>query len=439
MKRFILMLLCLDCLLFAFAQNNDEETGIRYFKKEQYSVALPYLQRAAKAGSVIALDCLGQMYGKGLGVQKNKTIMRNMYNKAIQANYAPSMYNLAFDCGNNQEMLKLLKKAASLNFAPAYIAIGDFYKAGLGGNGKFEEAKQAYSDAIKLGLYAAYGNLGSLYKQLGDNKKAYEMFVTAMKHDKLTNSSLSDFVELLCDKSALCYSNDYEENLAEAGRILDAFQNTYPDKVGELKARYGASIKRGEEVVNLFKSCVTPKLGEKESAANILEIPALQKRTIEVTKYQFLGSKFTISFCMKATDVNPQNGFLFYAYSFYTGNIDNPEFPQACIQNNQFNFKLGTDTSTAKPFEQFKDVQASLLDGKWHHIILVYDNTQKKKTIYIDGVFKGNEYVPDNRNLYHTQLVFCAGNGGLQIRNLRYFMEKSLTDSWKNIIYEKDK
>ena len=115
MKRILSILLCLTCLSFAFAQNYDETVGVRYFNEEQYSQALPFLQRAAKAGSLKALDCLGQMYGNGWGVEKNKTIMRNMYNRAIQANYAPSMYNMAFAVDDDQEMLRLLKKAASLD------------------------------------------------------------------------------------------------------------------------------------------------------------------------------------------------------------------------------------------------------------------------------------------------------------------------------------
>ena len=246
MKRILSILLCLTCLSFAFAQNYDETVGVRYFNEEQYSQALPFLQRAAKAGSLKALDCLGQMYGNGWGVEKNKTIMRNMYNRAIQANYAPSMYNMAFAVGDEQEMLRLLKKAASLDYVLAYRALGDFYKTGLWGDNKLEEAKEAYLNALRLGLELVYNNLGSVYKQLGDGKKSYEMFMEAMKRDNLWDRSLSDLVDLLCDKTAVSFSNDYDKNLVEAGRILEQYRNIYPEKVKELEDKYGEVISHGK-------------------------------------------------------------------------------------------------------------------------------------------------------------------------------------------------
>lgn len=435
MKRILSILLCMTCLSFAFAQNYDETVGVRYFNDKQYSQALPFLQRAAKAGSLKALDCLGQMYGNGWGVEKNETIMRNMYNRAIQANYAPSMYNMAFAVDDDQEMLRLLKKAASLDYVLAYRALGDFYKAGLWGDGKLEEAKEAYLNALRLGENIACNNLGAVYKQLGDGKKSYEMFMEAMKRDVFGATSLVDLIDLLCDKTADSFSNDCDKNLVEAGRILELYRKTYPEKVNELEEKYGYLIQMGKDNVDFFSACIKPQLGEGNSS-DMLDIPALQKKVVKAS--QSLGNRFVISFNMKATDVEPKNGFLFYAYSFYSGNIDNPEFPQVCIQNNQLAFKVGDEFSMDRPFGQFKDVQTSLLDGNWHHVILSYDRSQKKKAIYVDGQFKGVEMVSDNKPC-SMLLVFCAGNGGLQIKDLCFFKGKTIIGGREKVIYEKYK
>ena len=440
MKRILSILLCMTCLSFAFAQNYDETVGVRYFNDKQYSQALPFLQRAAKAGSLKALDCLGQMYGNGWGVEKNETIMRNMYNRAIQANYAPSMYNMAFAVGDEQEMLRLLKKAASLDYVLAYRALGDFYKTGLWGDNKLEEAKEAYLNALRLGLELVYNNLGSVYKQLGDGKKSYEMFMEAMKRDNLWDRSLSDLVDLLCDKTAVSFSNDYDKNLVEAGRILEQYRNIYPEKVKELEEKYGEEISHGKgriktarENEEFLNSSYMPKLGEGiANAEDVLSIPAFQKKAVMYPQY--FGDKFIISFSMRATDVEPKNGFLFYG-----GDVDHPRFPQACIKNSQFSFKLGVETYLALPFKQFKNVQSSLLDGNWHHIILTYDRVQKKKVIYVDGQFKGNEFVSDNDKVYYMRLVFCAGSGGLQIKKLRFFRNNTLDPIFERVIYKNDK
>ncbi len=440
MKRILSILLCLTCLSFAFAQNNDETVGVRYFYEGRYSQALPFLQRAAKAGSLKALDCLGAMYGNGWGVEKNETIMRNMFNRAIQANYAPSMHKMAIFVDDAQERLRLLKKAASLDYALAYMTLGDFYEVGFWGDNKLEEAKEAYLNALRLGDNFAYNNLGTVYKRLGDGKKSYEMFMEAMKRDVFGETSLVNLIDLLCDMTAVSFSNDYDKNLVEAGRILDLYRKTYPEKVKELEEKYGEEISHGKGRIKIAReneeflnSSYMPKLSEGvANAEDVLSIPAFQKKAVMYPQY--FGDKFIISFSMKATDVEPKNGFLFYG-----GDVDHPRFPQACIKNSQFSFKLGAETYLALPFKQFKNVQSSLLDGNWHHIILTYDRVQKKKVIYVDGQFKGNEYVSDNNHVYYMRLVFCAGSGGLQIKKLRFFRNNTLDPIFERVIYKNDK
>ena len=59
MKRILAIWIWISCAMAVFAQSYDEETGIRLYKNRQYEAAVPYLQKAAKAGSSKAQDFLG--------------------------------------------------------------------------------------------------------------------------------------------------------------------------------------------------------------------------------------------------------------------------------------------------------------------------------------------------------------------------------------------
>ena len=60
-------------------QNSDAERGIRLYEQKSYTSALPYLQRAAKAGNIEVLPYLGNMYLEGLGTTVNTTAAMNMF------------------------------------------------------------------------------------------------------------------------------------------------------------------------------------------------------------------------------------------------------------------------------------------------------------------------------------------------------------------------
>lgn len=95
MKRLYLISILMLCAVMVFAQNDyDTETGIRYFKNENYQSALPYLQRAAKNGSLVALDFLGYMYEFGKGVERNYSIAMNLYKKGEARNYSPCLRSI---------------------------------------------------------------------------------------------------------------------------------------------------------------------------------------------------------------------------------------------------------------------------------------------------------------------------------------------------------
>ena len=78
------LFLCWICLV-ATAQNDyDTQRGIELYNQKNYTAAIPYFQKAAKAGSLPALDFLGYMYECGLGTGKDFSIAINLYKKGVE-------------------------------------------------------------------------------------------------------------------------------------------------------------------------------------------------------------------------------------------------------------------------------------------------------------------------------------------------------------------
>ena len=340
MKRIGYILICAWlCITVCTGQSRDESVGLRLFEESSYSEALPYLQRAAKAGSLPALDCLGQMYGDGLGVEKSETIMLNMYNKAIQQNYVPAMLNLGFHYlyDDNQKAFELWKKAADLGSGKGWGFVGRSYETGMIGEADVEKALAAYWKAVECGNPDVY-NIGKIYENSGDKKKAYEAYMKAYEEAVLYEFALEYLVNTLCDKETLYYSENYNENVVKAGEILDASVK-YPDKVKELKEKYrmtlwnaSQALKYAERERQLYKElsqirlCPSVDYSDVEvlpsgKKVSFVHIPYRQKKVLGSNNL-FTGS-FTISFFMRSLDSGTDD-CLFYGYNEYVGsNINN--------------------------------------------------------------------------------------------------------------------
>lgn len=190
MKKILISLVAIIAFILpGYSQSNsyDEETGLRLFKYESYSGALPYLQRAAKAGSLPALDALGQMYQKGLGVDKNTTNMMNMYSKAIARDYTPSMMNLAAYYANNGQMAKaieLCEKAAELGSLDACVFLSQYYFVS-----ETDKALGYYQKRVSLGDLKALNDIGDWYYTIEDYPKALQIFMEARDKKVLNNEN----------------------------------------------------------------------------------------------------------------------------------------------------------------------------------------------------------------------------------------------------------
>ena len=159
------------CAVMAFAQNDfDTETGIRYFMNENYQSAVPYFQRAAKNGSLAALDYLGYMYEYGKGVEKNYTVAMNLYKKGEARNYPPCLRSIGRLYKEGHGVAKNLETAYSyfLKAAEQGESEGELYvyQAKLCGEGTEKDLSGAlmYAErAANHGQTWLYATIGDMY------------------------------------------------------------------------------------------------------------------------------------------------------------------------------------------------------------------------------------------------------------------------------------
>jgi len=176
----------------------DEEGGLSLFRTKSYTYALPILKRAAKAGSLPALDALGQMYQNGWGVEPNTTNMMNMYSKAIARNYVPSMLHLAEYYLNRNEKAKainLLEKADNLGSVEACCGLSKIYEE----SDKPKALEYFYKCCkrrISLGDYKALNELGLYYMAKEDYVNARITFMEARDRKVLDNDSKRYLAEI---------------------------------------------------------------------------------------------------------------------------------------------------------------------------------------------------------------------------------------------------
>lgn len=186
MKKYLFLFLLLCASITMIAQDDyDTRRGIELYKQENYSSALPYLQRAAKAGSLPALDFLGSMYANGLGVKQDAQIAINLYKKAIAKDYAPCFVSMGalYENGtgvakNPETAYSYYKKAADLGYGGGEFEVSLCKKFGFGTGQSPEEAFQYAVKAANHGWRYEY--LGDMYYEgYGtevDYSKAYEWY-----------------------------------------------------------------------------------------------------------------------------------------------------------------------------------------------------------------------------------------------------------------------
>ncbi len=147
-------------------------TGNAYFKN-----AIPTIQQSADAGSIFWITRLAYCYNNGLGVSKNQQLAFNLYQKAVAANYAVAMHNLAlmyidgdYVQVDYEKALALFRKAVALGFTSfsnntgSEVGIYDIAYAYHNGN---DHVKQDLTKAMALYAESASHNYGKAYTGMG--------------------------------------------------------------------------------------------------------------------------------------------------------------------------------------------------------------------------------------------------------------------------------
>lgn len=254
MKRTIVILLLLIAVLNVRADYNtarnqyNEEVGLEYFERGNYDMALPMLQQAAKSGSLPALNALGQMYENGLGVTADKTIMMNMYTKAVAGGHLPAIINLAsyyYKNGNTPKAIELWEKGVKLGDPFCMMKMGRCYELGVGVTVDLNRAEDLYYRASQVSP-AYKEDLASICykKELWERAfKIYWEIYTSGEY--LSDMGGAELAALLAAENSIAYRNPAanvtktatspvdmarELNLAKAAQVwLNKVQN--PSKI----------------------------------------------------------------------------------------------------------------------------------------------------------------------------------------------------------------
>jgi TPR repeat protein len=90
--------------------------------------------------------------------------------------------NTAWDAGRHKEALKLFMKAADHGDSVGFFSLGYFYDAGIAVRKNIPKAICFYRKAGKLGHVAAYSNIGTIYRDIGNKSRARFWFLKAVEH-----------------------------------------------------------------------------------------------------------------------------------------------------------------------------------------------------------------------------------------------------------------
>ena len=139
----------------AKAMQEDLAFAVNAYEREDYTTALPRLQRLAERGEATAQFYLGTMYSAGSGLPKAATQAAIFYRKAALQGFAEAQYLLGVSYANGEGVARddalavvWWHKAAEQGLAVAQNALGGAYAVGYG-------VSQDYVDAYAWLIVAA--------------------------------------------------------------------------------------------------------------------------------------------------------------------------------------------------------------------------------------------------------------------------------------------
>ncbi len=140
MKRSVLVLILISLCGLARA---DFNAAMRAIERAHYPTAERALRKPAASGDARAQNNLGYLYEHGLGVAQSYEQALIWYRKASEAGLPEAKYNLAtlYHYGRGvprslEIALPLFTAAAQAGYADAEYMVGEYHRAGLGGQGR---------------------------------------------------------------------------------------------------------------------------------------------------------------------------------------------------------------------------------------------------------------------------------------------------------------
>ncbi|CAM6000380.1 unnamed protein product [Sphagnum balticum] len=137
--------------------------------KGEYTECYNGVCHVAERGHAQAETLLGQIYEKGIGVEKNLVKAAQLYEKGAQKNVREAQYHLGLMCLHGEGVAKnpkravvLLKRAANQDLGEAQYHLGRMYMRGEGTPVNFAVARQWLHRAAANGVREATVAIDSL-------------------------------------------------------------------------------------------------------------------------------------------------------------------------------------------------------------------------------------------------------------------------------------
>jgi hypothetical protein len=157
-RRFLVVLLCAALWAPFASYGSDYDHGAQAFKDGRYTEAFDIWSALAEAGDARAEFAIGNLYFRGLGVERNPQKSIEWYGRSALQGFAPAQFNLgnAYKHGrgvakNDSLANKWWHKAAEQGVPSAQFNLGMQYYYGRGVAVDKEAAVRWFSEAAKNG------------------------------------------------------------------------------------------------------------------------------------------------------------------------------------------------------------------------------------------------------------------------------------------------
>jgi TPR repeat protein len=325
MKKTIKTLLFLLLLLGGMKGFSQENTNhnkellkarlqlLQGYKDYNPQAALTTYEQQAEQGNAEAMNGLGLIYSRGMGVAVNETLALEWFKKSAQKGYGKAYYNMALLYkegaeGVSKDLAKTLEyfeKAAKAGSLEAYVLWGGMYKDGLGIPQDYKQAMIIYEEGATKGSSSCLYAQGYLHYKGFGTKQDYSKALTLFQQAANKGSVMGIYMLGYCYRNGYGVSIDAEKakfwltkaadlGLARAKTELaqSEAENATPNQVQTLSTTLDENV----EVVTPEIPKKLPKLKQKITKENISGL-----YTGHLLRYDWSGQNVLSNTAIKVT------------------------------------------------------------------------------------------------------------------------------------------